>query len=125
MSVDPLPIVPVSCSLEAPGLSAQRERYRVLGEGASMIERDRRRLVIRLSHEVSDTLIEELIAVERGCCPFFELDWNPDRRHLLVAVSSADHEPALDAIAYALGFAGSARVRPRSGADRARAATRP
>jgi hypothetical protein len=118
-------MVPVSCSLEAPGLSAQRERYRVLGEGASVIEWDRRRLVIRLRDEVSDVVIEELIAVERGCCPFFELDWNPGQRHLRVAVSASDHEPALDAIGYALGLARSPRAHARSGADQAPAATRP
>jgi hypothetical protein len=123
--MDPLRMVPVSCSLEAPELSAQRERYRLLGAGVRMIERDRRRLVIRPNDEVSDVVIEELVAVERGCCPFFELDWNPGQRRLRVAVSTADHEPALDAIAYALGFAGAARVRPGPGAAQAPAATRP
>jgi hypothetical protein len=123
--VDSLRIVPVSCSLEAPGLSAQRERYRILGEGAKMIGRDRRRLVIRLSDEVSDVVIEELVAVERDCCPFFELHWDPGARHLRVAVSAADHEPSLDAIAYALGFAGSAQAHARSVADQAPVAPHP
>jgi hypothetical protein len=117
-------MVPVSCSLDGPGLSAQRERYRVLGEGASVIVWDRRRLVIRVRDEVSDGLIEELIAVERGCCPFFELDWNPGQRHLRVAVSASDHELALVAIGHALGLAGSPQAAARSGADRAHAATR-
>jgi hypothetical protein len=123
--VGPLRMVPVSCSLDAPGLSGQRERYRLVGQGASVIEWDRRRLVIRVRDEVSDVVVQELLAVERGCCPFFELDWNPGQRHLRIAVSASDHEPALEAIGYALGLAGSPDPRARSGADRARAATRP
>jgi hypothetical protein len=45
-------------------------------------------------------------AVERKCCPFFTLDWEPERRRLTVAVSQAEHEhehePAPDAVAFAL-----------------------
>jgi hypothetical protein len=49
-------------------------------------------------------LVDELVAIERECCPFFTLDWEPDRRRLTVSVSQAEHEPALDAIAFALDF---------------------
>ena len=41
--------------------------------------------------------------VERGCCPFFELEPDPERRELVVTVADPAQEPALDAIAYALG----------------------
>jgi hypothetical protein len=99
-----LPIAPFSCSLDEPGLTAQLARYRAVGEGATMIERGQRRLVIQLGDAASDAAVEELVAVERSCCPFFELEWKPRERRLLVGVSSADDEPALDAIAYALGL---------------------
>jgi len=99
-----LPMVPASCSLDQDGLSAQLERYRAAGAGAQIVEQDSRRLVIRVSDQASTAAIEQLVAVERGCCPFFELDWEPDARVLGVAVSRAEHEPALGAIAAALGL---------------------
>jgi hypothetical protein len=36
--------------------------------------------------------------------PFFELSWRPALRRLSVAVSRAAEEPALEAIAFALGL---------------------
>jgi hypothetical protein len=50
-------------------------------------------------------VIGELIAVERRCCPFFELDWDPEAHRLTVAVSRDEHQPALAAIAGTLGIA--------------------
>jgi hypothetical protein len=47
-------------------------------------------------------LVEETLRIERGCCPFFELDLDPERRLMTVGVASEDEVPALDAIAYSL-----------------------
>jgi hypothetical protein len=58
--------------------------------------------VVDLDEQVDTELVDETIAIERECCPFFTLDWEPERRRLTVAVSQAEHEPALDAIAFAL-----------------------
>jgi len=91
-----------SCALDDAGLRRQLERYRQVGESASLVDQARRRLVIALDANVDSELVEEAITVERGCCPFFELRWEPESRRLTVAVSQAAHEPALDAIAYAL-----------------------
>jgi hypothetical protein len=60
--------------------------------------------VIQVDDRVADVLIEELVAVERGCCPFFDLDWQPEGRRLAVAVPGAHYEPALEALASALGL---------------------
>ncbi len=60
-------------------------------------------MVVELAPPVESRLVDELLAVERECCPFFTLDWRPDRRRLAVSVSEAEHESALDAIAFALG----------------------
>lgn len=97
-------MVPASCSLDQDGLGSQLERYRVAGNGAQVIERRSRRIVIRISAETPTAVIEELAAIERGCCPFFELDWDAGARRLAVAVSQDEHEPALAAIASALGL---------------------
>ena len=103
-------MLPASCSLNEDGLGKQLERYRVAGNGARVIEQHGRRLVIRVSDESPAAVIEELVGIERGCCPFFELDWNAGERRLAVAIAREEHEPALAAIAFALGLESSSRV---------------
>jgi hypothetical protein len=93
-----------SCTLDESGLRSQLERYRQAGRNARLIERTPRRLVADLGENVDSDLVAETIAVERECCPFFALAWEPDRRRLTVSVSQAAHEPALDAIAFALNL---------------------
>jgi hypothetical protein len=101
-----LPMAP-SCALDESGLRAQVERYRQAGRNARVIERTPRRLVAALDENVDAELVAQTIAVERECCPFFALTWEPDRRRLTVSVSQAEHEPALDAIAFALDLQAS------------------
>ena len=96
-------MIPASCSLDETGLKQQLERYRIAGAGARVLRRDRRQIRIRVGDGADPTMIEELIAVERECCPFYTLEWDRRQRALTVAVSTPDHEPALDAVAYALG----------------------
>jgi hypothetical protein len=100
--VEPLPVLAPSCSLDPVELSAQLERYRTVGAGAEVVERDRRRLVVRVAGVVPDAIVSELVAVERECCPFFGLEWAPAARRLVISVPTAAHEPALDAIGDAL-----------------------
>jgi hypothetical protein len=102
-----LPLV-ASCELDADGLSAQRERYREAGEGAIVLERSSRRLVVEISAQGASA-VPELVEVERRCCPFFAIDWNPEPRRFSIGVSEPEHEPALAAIAFALGLS-AARV---------------
>jgi len=94
-----------SCSLDEDALSTQLDRYRAVGADAQVIEEGTGRLVLRLSDQTSAAVIGELIAVERRCCPFFELDWDPEAHRLTVAVSRDEHQPALAAIAGTLGIA--------------------
>ena len=96
-----------SCALDESGLRSQLQRYRQAGRNARLIERTPRSLVADLDEHVDARLIAETIAVERECCPFFALTWEPDRRRLIVSVSQAAHEPALDAIAFALDLQAS------------------
>jgi hypothetical protein len=98
-----LPMAP-RCALDESELRSQLERYRQAGRDARLIERTPRRLIADLDESVDTVLVSETIAVERGCCPFFLIDWEPSRRRLSVSVSQATHEPALDAIAAALNL---------------------
>jgi hypothetical protein len=94
------------CALDETGLRLQLERYRQAGEGARPVEQTRRRLVVDLDENVDNDLVEEMIAVEGRCCPFFTLAWEPDLHRLTVSVSRPEDEAALDAIAFALDLAG-------------------
>lgn len=98
-----------SCALDESGLRQQLDRYRQVGRGARLIDRARRSLVIDLDRRVDTTLIEKTIATERECCPFFDLGWEPNIWRLTISVSQAEHEPALEAITFALALETLAR----------------
>jgi hypothetical protein len=101
-----LPMAP-GCALDESGLHSQLQRYRQAGRNARLIERTRCCLVADLDESIDAELVTEAIAVERECCPFIVLTWEQDRRRLTVSVSQAAHEPALDAIAFALNLQAS------------------
>ena len=109
--MDALPMTQ-ACALDEGGLRSQLERYRRAGQGARIVERSRRRLVVDLDEHADGKLIEESVAIERECCPFFTLDWEPARRRLTVAVSHVEHEAASGAIAFALGLDAAAQRVP-------------
>jgi hypothetical protein len=93
-----------SCSLDEAGLRLQYDRYRLAGSEARLVERSPQRLVVGLDQHVDAQLVARMLAVERECCPFFTLGWQPSRRRLTVSVSQVEHAPALDAMAFALGL---------------------
>jgi hypothetical protein len=76
----------------------------VAGAGAEVVVHDARKIAIRVGADADPALVEELIAVERSCCPFYDLAYEPDERLLTIAVTTGEHEPALGAIAFALGL---------------------
>jgi hypothetical protein len=96
-----------SCALDEAGLRSQLERYQHAGQNARLIERTPRSLVVDLDQDVNAELVAEAVAIERKCCPFFALTWEPERRRLSVSVPQAAHEPAIDAIAFALNLQAS------------------
>jgi hypothetical protein len=102
--MESLPMAPAACALDEAEFRAQLARYRAVGADAELLERGRRRLVIRVDEPVSDLAVEELVAVEMRCCPFFDLEWEQRLRRLSISVSRPEEEPALDAIVYVLGF---------------------
>jgi hypothetical protein len=100
-----LPLL-AECHLDAEGLRLQRDRYRKLGGHAREVRRDTDRLTVTFSSEVDPGLLEETLAVESECCPFFAFDYSSAERRLIVEVSRSDQRPALDALAYALATSG-------------------
>jgi hypothetical protein len=83
----------------------QLERYRRLGRGARVVEHSHSHLAIELREDADAHLVAETAAIERECCPFFDVSWDRAARRLSFTVSSADDAPALDAILFSLGLA--------------------
>jgi hypothetical protein len=94
--------LPLACSLDETEMAAQRARYAVVARHVLSLARGERALKARLDEALDGAVLRELIEVERGCCPFFELEFDPAERVLSVSVASEEHEPALEAIAHAL-----------------------
>lgn len=91
------------CRLDLIGLRSQRERYRLLGLSAERVERSGGHLIVEFVDGVDEELVRDTIAVERSCCPFFALRYDAARQRLHVSVADPQHEPALDALVFALG----------------------
>ena len=100
-----LPTIPASCALDEDGTRQQAARYDVIGDGAVLLEREPLRLSVLIRADVDPALVEEAIAVERECCSFFDIAWEPESRRLAFSVARDADDPALDAILYALGVA--------------------
>jgi hypothetical protein len=92
-----------SCSLSAAGLERQRARHARLAPDVVAAQRSEAGLEIRFATGYDRDALAELVAVERECCPFFELRIDEDERSLRAWVGDPAHAPALDALAAALG----------------------
>jgi hypothetical protein len=112
MSSDELPIFTpepaasttlASCSLDREALQAQRDRYAAIGKTVLAVGRSSGALTLQLSPAADSSLVTETLAIERACCPFFNLAFDPNRRLLTIGVDNQADAAALDAIAYALG----------------------
>lgn len=90
-----------SCSLDVAGMREQGVRYAELGRRVDSFVREPQSLTVRFGDTVDDQLLREAVEVERGCCSFFGIDLAG--RTLRMTVADPAHDPALDAIAGALG----------------------
>jgi hypothetical protein len=96
-----LPLI-AECRLDIDGLRTQRDRYRALGAHATSARRQRQQLEVHFDAGFDVDLLVEAIDVERGCCPFFEMQLQLERRELVITVPYPEQDPALDAITAAL-----------------------
>jgi hypothetical protein len=96
-----LPVVE-ACELDAEGVRAQGDRYRELSRRSVAVDRSPMALSVRFSDEVDQALLSETVAIERGCCSFLSIDYNPDALMLSIGVDEDRLAPALDGIESAL-----------------------
>lgn len=96
-----LPVVE-ACELDAAGVREQGERYRRASRHAIDVSRSPRLLRARFSPELDEALLAETVAVERGCCSFLSIDYDPEAWTLSIGVDEDRLAPALDGIEAAL-----------------------
>lgn len=93
---------PPTCALDDGGLQAQLARYGELGRLADRVERLPDRVRVHFDREPPGGLLRETLEVERGCCPFFTLDYQPEQRRLEITIDGEEHREALATLARAL-----------------------
>ena len=99
-----------SCELDEAGVREQRARYSRLARSVTRLEREPEAVVVEFDEGIDRATLDEALAVERRCCPFFLFDYNESERRLRTTVRESEQLPALDAIADVLG--GARRVTP-------------
>jgi hypothetical protein len=94
-----------SCALDDAGMAAQRERHRRLAPGVSELTREPEAVVVEFTAGFDRAALDEMVAVEQRCCPFFRFAFDDHARRLSVTVAEPEMLPALDAIHEALAAA--------------------
>jgi len=97
----PLPMAPSGCELDESQLGEQLNRYRRLSSSVLRVERDGPRAHVAFDARVDTTLLAHALTVERGCCSFFTLAYDPSARVLTIHTAD-DHVDGLMALLTAL-----------------------
>ena len=92
-----------SCSLSGDGMARQGARYGELGAHVAEAVREPRRLSVVFGPAYDGALLDEAVAVERECCPFFEIDVDHGARTLEIGLPEGEPVELLDGITDALG----------------------
>ncbi len=111
-----LPMAPAGCTLTDSALLEQLARYRKLGAATERITHRELRLEVCFDPSVDDGLVGETVTIERGCCSFLTLDYDPSKRRLSITVDGSERLGALVALESALRAPASS---PRPGRDSA------
>jgi hypothetical protein len=83
-----------SCSLDGDGRAEQLARYAALAPSVRSAEREPLVLDVRFDPGYDRDLLDELVAVERECCPFLTISVAEAR--LAISVEQHDDTPMLD-----------------------------
>ena len=110
MPSKPAPAVP-SCALDEAGLREQRARYARLAPGVSGVIRESDAVVVDFHRGFDREALNQALAVERECCPFFAFELDESQRRLRASVREAEQLPALEALVHALGAGEEGRRR--------------
>ena len=100
-----------SCSLSGDGMARQGARYGALAADVAEALREPRRLVVSFAAGYDAALLDEAVAVERECCPFFAIEVDHGARSLEIGLPEGEPVEMLDGITEALGV--GAAVQPQ------------
>ena len=100
--MSPISDIP-TCALDEAGKREQRERYARLAPDVARAAREAEALIVDFREGFDRDALEEALAVERECCPFFQFEFDEGARRLRATVRDPDQLPALDALAHAIG----------------------
>jgi hypothetical protein len=92
-----------TCALDEAGVQAQQARHARLAPSVTNLERQAETVLFAFSDDYDRQALEEMVAVEKQCCPFFDFAFNEGKRELTVGVKEEEMLPALEAIAAHLG----------------------
>jgi hypothetical protein len=95
-----------SCALDADGVKAQQARHERLAPSVIQIERTADAVIVNFARGFDRQALDELIAVERECCPMFDFAFDERERQVQVTVKDPKQAAALDAIASAFATDG-------------------
>jgi hypothetical protein len=91
-----------SCSLSGDGMARQGARYAALARDVAEASRAPRRLDVAFAAGYDRALLDEAIAIERECCPFFAIELDHDERRLAIELPEGEDTLLLDGITSAL-----------------------
>jgi hypothetical protein len=98
-----------SCVITEGDLKGQRGRAVKLSRSIRDLTRHDEAVVFEFEADFDRQALDDMVAVERECCPFFTFDFDEDACRLTVGVQDVDHVPALQAMAEQLGAGPHAR----------------
>ena len=88
-----------ACALEGEEVDRQKQRHAEVGRSVSGVLFDGDSLKLDFDESLDRATLDELIAVEARCCPFFTMGYDERSRRLTVSVDGAEFRPALEAVA--------------------------
>jgi hypothetical protein len=92
-----------SCALDEQGVKEQQARHERLAPSVTNLERPGDTVRFTFAEDYDRQALEEMVAVEEQCCPFFRFGFDERKRKLTVGVKEEEMLPALEAIAAQLG----------------------
>jgi hypothetical protein len=84
-------------------MARQGARYARLAGSVASAARSPRSLVVSFAEGYDRALLDEAIAIERECCPFFAIELEHAARRLVIKLPEGEDPLLLDGIGGALG----------------------
>ena len=82
-------IVPDGCTFSLDELADQQGRAARLLPSVATLTRSEDELRVSFGLDVDSRLVEEMVATERGCCSFLEIDYDDSERLLRIGANDA------------------------------------